>query len=44
MIVSERVKMPQSYFDPTLDVAGDEIMVTLRGTSYAVSLVVAKAP
>jgi hypothetical protein len=29
--------MPQSYPDPTLDVARDEILVTLRGTSYAVT-------
>jgi hypothetical protein len=29
--------MPQSCPDPTLDVAGDEILVTLRGTSYAVT-------
>jgi hypothetical protein len=29
--------MPQSCPDPTLDVAGDEMLVTLRGTSYAVT-------
>jgi len=29
--------MPQSCPDPTLDVAGDEILVTMRGTSYAVT-------
>jgi len=28
--------MPQSCPDLTLDVAGDEILVTQRGTSYAV--------
>jgi len=29
--------MPQSCPDPTLDVAGDEMLVTLRGTSYEIT-------
>jgi len=29
--------MPQSCPDPTLNVTSDEILVTMRGTSYAVT-------